>query len=91
MKPWAALPFSAALVVTLALGGDVGVERPIAFETVERIDLRVAPDGGAPMRGTLAAGSPVTVAVRQGDWALLRSGERWGWAAAPALREQASR
>ncbi|GLK66807.1 hypothetical protein [Hansschlegelia plantiphila] len=91
MKVSTASGAAAALALTLALGGDASEERPMALETVGPVELRVAPDGGAPGRGTLAAGTPVTVAVRQGGWTLLRSGAQWGWAVEPELRATSKR
>lgn len=73
-----ALPLAAAL----ALSGDAA---PTLLEAAGLIELRVAPDGGAPVRARLDAGAPVTVTARQADWARLRSGAQWGWAVEPKL------
>lgn len=76
-------PPAAAVVVGIALmvGGDArrgDVRKDGALEAAAELVLRVAPDGGAPVRGTLAAGTKVTVGVRQGSLAAdpLRRGRK---------------
>lgn len=77
MKLW---PGALGLGLALLVGGDT--MRDTARDDLiaaEELVLRVAPDGGAPMRGRLAKGAVYRIGVRQGNWALVRAGQLWGW------------
>ncbi|MET0314240.1 MAG: SH3 domain-containing protein [Hansschlegelia sp.] len=69
-----------AVALTLPLAGDA-MRRSVSVQLVAAvpIELRVAPDGGAPIRATLPAGATYEVTARQAHWIRLRSGEEWGW------------
>lgn len=77
MKLW---PGALGLGFALLTGGDA--MRETARDDLiagEELVLRVAPDGGAPVRGRLPKGAAYRIGVRQGSWALIRAGELWGW------------
>lgn len=77
MKLW---PGAIGLGVALLLGGDAMRDVPKGDLIASgELVLRVAPDGGAPVRGRLAKGAAYRIGARQGNWALVRAGALWGW------------
>ncbi len=69
-----------AAAAALAVAGDERRDGgPPLLTAAAPLQLRVAPDGGAPIRATLPAGAAYQVTARQANWLRVRSGEQWGW------------
>ena len=94
---WRWLPPVLALVAVLAaIALSWGLAPPVELAASARapagLNLRAAPDGGAPSRGSLPEeATTVEVIVRQGNWAEVRHGELAGWVLRSELGEDQQR